>query len=151
MDLIEPEDPDRARVLFTYVKTKWALGESELDLTRRVHDLALAAGERQLAADALSLLGDQHWTLGEIDLASKYTKDAFALVADAPPSRTKAHTRVGLANRLWISGQEEEGLTLARKGLEEAETLGAEDVAANALRGIGTVRAPSSAKSSVIR
>ena len=141
LDLIEPEDPDRARVLFTYVKTKWALGESELDLTRLVHDLALAAGERELAADALSLLGDQHWTLGEIDLASKYTKDAFALVADAPPSRTKAHTRVSLANRLWISGQEEEGLTLARKGLEEAETLGAEDVAANALRGIGTVRA----------
>jgi tetratricopeptide (TPR) repeat protein len=106
-----------------------------------VHDLALASGERELAAEALSLLGDQHWTLGEIDLANKHTKEAFALVADAPPSRTKAHTRVGLANRLWISGQEEEGLALARKGLEEAERLGAEDVAANALRGIGTVRA----------
>jgi class 3 adenylate cyclase len=141
LDLIEPEDPDRARVLFTYVKTKWALGESELELTQRVHDLALASGERELAAEALSLLGDQHWTLGEIDLANKHTKEAFALVADAPPSRTKAHTRVGLANRLWISGQEEEGLALARKGLEEAERLGAEDVAANALRGIGTVRA----------
>src|SRR6266513_1737682 len=141
LDMIEPEDPDRALVLFTYVKTRWALGESELELTQRVHDLALASGERELAAEALSLLGHQEWTFGEIDLASKHTKEAFALVADAPPSRTKAHTRVALANRLWISGQEDEGLTLARKGLEEAEALGAEDVAANALRGIGTVRA----------
>src|SRR5947207_15018877 len=70
-----------------------------------------------------------------------HATEAFPLVAEAPPSRTKAHTRVGLAKRLWISGQEEEGLMLARKGLEEAESLGAEDVAANALRGIGTVRA----------
>ena len=141
MDLIEPEDPDRARLLFAYVRTKWDLGESEFELTQRVHDLALASGQRELAAEALSLLADQRWTLGEIDLASKHSTEAFALVADAPPSRTKAHTRVGLANRLWISGQEEEGLMLARKGLEEAESLGAEDVAANALRGIGTVRA----------
>ena len=141
LDLIEPEDPDRARLLFAYVRTKWDLGESEFELTQRVHDLALASGQRELAAEALSLLADQRWTLGEIDLASKHSTEAFALVADAPPSRTKAHTRVGLANRLWISGQEEEGLMLARKGLEEAESLGAEDVAANALRGIGTVRA----------
>src|SRR5213078_3048519 len=141
LDLIEPEDPDRARLLFAYVRTKWDLGESEFELTQRVHDLALASGQRELAAEALSLLADQRWTLGEIDLASKHSTEAFALVADAPPSRTKAHTRVGLANRLWISGQEEDGLALARKGLEEAETLGAEDVAANALRGIGTVRA----------
>src|SRR5204863_387603 len=141
LDLIEPEDPDRARLLFAYVRTKWDLGESEFELTQRVHDLALASGQRELAAEALSLLADQRWTLGEIDLASKHSTQAFALVADAPPSRTKTHTRVGLANRLWISGQEEEGLMLARKGLEEAESLGAEDVAANALRGIGTVRA----------
>src|SRR3954454_1666662 len=40
LDLIEPEDPDRARVLFTYVKTKWALGERNLGLTRRVQDPA---------------------------------------------------------------------------------------------------------------
>src|SRR5437763_15158917 len=33
LDLIEPEDPDRAHVLFTFVKTKWALGETELELT----------------------------------------------------------------------------------------------------------------------
>jgi hypothetical protein len=71
-----------------------------LELTQRVHELALASGERELAAEALSLLADQRWTLGEIDLASKHSTEAFALVADAPPSRTKAHTRVGLANRL---------------------------------------------------
>src|SRR5947207_13274121 len=70
-----------------------------------------------------------------------HATEAFPLVAEAPPSRNKARTRVGLANRLWISGQEEEGLMLARKGLEEAESLGTEDVAANALRGSGTVRA----------
>jgi class 3 adenylate cyclase len=141
LELIEPDDPDHARLLFTYVKTKWALGEGELELTERAHDLALASGQRELAAEALSMLGHQHWTLGDNDLAIRRSKEAFALVADAPPSRTKAQVRVGLANRLLIGGQVEEGLKLAREGLAEAEALGAEDVAANALRGIGTIRA----------
>ncbi len=141
LDLIEPEDPDRAGLLFTYVKTKWALGESELELTQRVHDLALASGQRELAAEALSLLGHQEWTFGQIDLALQRSTDAYALVADAPLSRTKAYVRVALANRLWMSGRVEEGMKLGREGLAEAEALGAEDVAANALRGIGTIRA----------
>ena len=87
------------------------------------------------------MVATEHWVVGEHDLAIERAEEAFALVADAPPSRTKAQVRVALANRLWISGREGEGLELGRQGLAEAEALGAEEVAANALRGIGTVRA----------
>ena len=106
-----------------------------------LRQLALAAGQRELAAEALSLIAHEHWVLGEHDLAIRFAEDAFALVADAEPSRTKAQVRVALSNRLWISGREDEGLELGLEGLAEAEALGAEDVAANALRGIGTIRA----------
>ena len=138
LDLMGPDDPGRAGLLFTYVKTKWALGESELELTQRVHDLALASGQRELAAEAITLLAQQHWLRGESDPANQLLADALALVADAPPSRTRAHVRVTMASRLWMSGRYEEGLKLCREGLAEAEALGDEEVTADALRGIGT-------------
>jgi class 3 adenylate cyclase len=141
LDLMGPDDPDRAGLLFTYVKTKWALGEGELELIQRVHDLALASGQRELAAEALALLGQQHWLRGESDPANRRLADALALVANAPPSRTRAYVRVAMATRLWMSGRHEEGLKLSREGLAEAEALGDEEVTADALRGIGTIRA----------
>jgi tetratricopeptide (TPR) repeat protein len=143
LDLTADHDPDRARLLFTYLKTKWALGETELELTQRVHDLALASGQRELAAEALALLGQQHWLLGESDRANQRLTEASALVADAPPSRTRAHVRVTMGVRLYMSGSTEEGLELCREGLAEAEALGDEEVTADALRGIGTARASS--------
>jgi len=141
LDLMEPDDPDRARLLFNYVKTKWAVGEGEFELTQRVHDLALASGQRDLAAEALVLLGQQHWLRGEGDPAYQRATEAVALVADAPPSRTRAYVRVAMATRLWMSGRYEQGLTLCREGLAEAETLGDEEVTGDALRVIGTIRA----------
>jgi class 3 adenylate cyclase/tetratricopeptide (TPR) repeat protein len=141
LELTAEDDPGRAGLFFTYVKTKSMLGEGGLELPARAYELALASGQPELAAEALSIVAVEHWVLGEHDLAIERAEEAFALVADAPPSRTKAQVRVALANRLWISGREDEGLELGREGLAEAEALGAEEVAANALRGIGTVRA----------
>jgi len=141
LELTADDDPGLAALLFTYVNTKWILGEAAGELTQRAHDVALASGQPELAAEALTIVAQQHWVRGEIDPATQLARDAFALVADAPASRTKAFVQVALANRLWISGQEDEGLALAQEGLAEAEALGAEDVAANALRAIGTIRA----------
>src|SRR5438093_1889201 len=141
LELTAEDQPGRAGLFFTYVKTKAMLGGLGLELPARAHELALASGEFELAAEALSMVAAEHWVVGEHDLAIERAEEAFALVADAPPSRTKAQVRVALANRLWISGREGEGLELGRQGLAEAEALGAEEVAANALRGIGTVRA----------
>ena len=141
LELTVEDDPGRAVLLATLLKTKSMLGEDAVELAQLAHDVALASGQLELAAEAMTVLAQQRWVRGENDPAVQLARDAFALVSDAPPSRTKAHVRVALANRLWISGREEEGLTLGREGLAEAEALGAEDVAANALRGIGTIRA----------
>jgi hypothetical protein len=141
LELTAEDDPNRAGLFFTYAKTRASLGEGGLELPVRAHELALAAGQLELAAEALSMVAAEHWVIGERDLAIKCAEEAFALVADAPPSETKAQVRVGLANRLWISGREDEGLELGLEGLAEAEALGADEVAANALRGIGTIRA----------
>jgi hypothetical protein len=141
LELTAEDDPGRPGLFFTYVKTKASLSEGGLELPQRAYELALASGQLELAAEALSMVAVERWVIGERDLAIECAEEAFALVADAPPSRTKAQVRVGLANRLWISGREEEGLALGLEGLAEAEALGAEEVAANALRGIGTIRA----------
>ena len=141
LELTAEDDPGRASLLLTYAHTKSVLGDAPVELAQLAHDVALASGQLEVAAEALTIVAQERWVLGEIDSAIQLARDAFALVADLPPSRTKAFVRVALANRLWISGLEDEGLALAREGLAEAEALGAEDVAANALRGIGTVRA----------
>jgi class 3 adenylate cyclase/tetratricopeptide (TPR) repeat protein len=141
LELAAEDDPGYAALFFSYVKTKVMLGEGGFELPARAHEVALASGERELAAEALSLAATDHWVLGERELAIRSAEEAFALVADAPLSRTKAQVRVALSNRLWISGRDDEGLELALEGLAEAEELGAEDVAANALRQIGTIRA----------
>ena len=141
LELTGENEPGRASLFFTYVKTKSLLGEVGVELPARAYELAIASGQPELAAESLTLLAVEHWVLGEHDLAIARAEEAFALVADAPPSRTKAQVRVALANRLWISGREDEGLELGLEGLAEAESLGAEEVAANALRGIGTIRA----------
>src|SRR6266516_1768217 len=140
LELTAEDDPGRASLLLTYAHTKSVLGDAPVELAQLAHDVGLASGQLEVAAEALTIVAQERWVLGEIDSAIQLARDAFALVADLPPSRTKAFVRVALANRLWISGLEDEGLALAREGLAEAEALGAEDVAANALRGIGTVR-----------
>src|SRR6266550_4379933 len=141
LELTAEDDPGRASLLLTYAHTKSVLGDAPVELAQLAHDVGLASGQLEVAAEALTIVAQERWVLGEIDSAIQLARDAFALVADLPPSRTKAFVRVALANRLWISGLEDEGLALACEGLAEAEALGAEDVAANALRGIGTVRA----------
>jgi class 3 adenylate cyclase len=141
LDLTAGDDPERAGTLFTYVKIKWVIGEEDLELAEQAHDLAIASGQPELAAQALTLLGHQHWTRGENDLAVRCSSKAVALVADASPSRTKVAIQVALANQLLLGGEEERGLELAREGLADAEALGDEEAAGDALRGIGTRRA----------
>jgi class 3 adenylate cyclase/tetratricopeptide (TPR) repeat protein len=141
LELTDEHDPGRAGLLFTYLKVKWAVGEEDLELAERVHDLAVASGQLELAAQALDVLGHQHWTRGEHDLAMRRMSEAFALVADGPPSQTKTAIQVALGNRLILAGEEERGLELTREGLAEAEAAEYEEVAADALRGIGTFRA----------
>jgi class 3 adenylate cyclase len=141
LDLTSPEDPERARLLLTYVNTKWAMGENQIELAETAYEIALANGERELAAETLSLLAHQLWAEGLNEPAVQRSNEAFTLVSDAPPSRTTASVRAERAVRLWISGRVDEGLSLALETLAEAEAVGAEDVAAHALRVIGTIRA----------
>jgi class 3 adenylate cyclase len=141
LELTAEDDAGRAGLLLTYTKIKSSIGEEEPELVQRAHDLARASGQRELAAEALTLLGRYHWLMGESDLANQRLTEALALVADAPPSRTRANVRVAMATRLWMSGREDEGLKLSREGLAESEAVGDEEVAADALRVIGSVRA----------
>jgi len=140
LKLVPEEDPGYAELLFGYVKAQSRLGESS-DLTQRAYEVALESGNVELAAEALSLQSTAYWARGETKRALELSDDAFELVADAPLSRTKAQVRVVRAARIWTSGgRDEEGLKLGREALAEAEALGAEDVAANALRVIGSIR-----------
>ncbi|MGN6431559.1 MAG: AAA family ATPase [Gaiellaceae bacterium] len=140
LKLAPEDDPGYAAVLFEYVKARWSLG-SLSGLNRRAYEKALASGNVELAAEALSLESTALWAQGDTKQANQLAEEAFALVADAPLSRTKAQVTAQLASRVWISGRDEEGLALGREALAEAEQLGAEDVAAHALRVVGSIRA----------
>src|SRR4029450_9220565 len=140
LDLTSPEDPERARLLLTYVNTKWAMGENQIELAETAYEIALANGERELAAETLSVLAHQLWAEGLNEPAVQRSNEAFVLISGAPWAGTTASVRAERAVRLWISGRVDEGLSLALETLAEAEAVGAEDGAAHAPRVIGTRR-----------
>ena len=114
LELTPPDDPGSSEVCSSrYVKTKWALGEIELELTRGARDLALASGQRELAAEALSLLAHQLWLQRRQRSRIPAVRRAPSrYVADAPPSRTTAKCPRRQGESSLDRRAHEEGLTL---------------------------------------
>src|SRR2546430_1644659 len=56
LELTGENEPGRAGLFFTYVKTKSLLGEVGVELPARAYELAIASGQPELAAESLTLL-----------------------------------------------------------------------------------------------
>jgi tetratricopeptide (TPR) repeat protein len=111
-----------------------------VDVLTEARDGLLAAGERDAAAEAEVLLGDLMGNRGQRELEEEHLERAAALVADVPPSRSKAYTLSYLALSLMLRGHHQEAIRVGREALEMAEKLGLEDLRAHALNSIGTSR-----------
>jgi class 3 adenylate cyclase len=116
----------------------YAEGRGE-DLLIRARDGLLAVGDRQRAAEAEMLLGELAFYHGRGERASHMDR-AVALVADTPPSRSKAMVLAGRAMHLMTADQHAEAFHIARDMLAMAATLGLRDIEARALEVIGAAR-----------
>jgi DNA-binding SARP family transcriptional activator/class 3 adenylate cyclase len=136
---IWPEgDPERSELEFRAGEARcWGEGAGE-DLLVKARDGLLAAGARERAAEAEMLLGRLAYVYGRP--RSIHIERALELVADAPPSRSKAAVLTGCMLHLMVADRHAEALGVARQALTMARRLGARDGEAAAHGTIGAAR-----------
>jgi DNA-binding SARP family transcriptional activator len=133
-----PDDPERPDLELRAGEAH-CLGEGTgEDLLMRARDGLLAKGDRGRAAEAEARLGQLAYAKGQE--RSSHMDRALALVADAPPSRSKAVVLSHGMIHLLVADRNADALQIAREGLAMARSLGDRDVEAAALGTIGAAR-----------
>jgi class 3 adenylate cyclase len=138
LDLWPQGDPERPELQLRAGEARcFGEGAGE-DLLVQARDGLLAAGDRERAAEAESLLGRLAYLHGRP--RSAHIERALAMVADTPPSRSKLEVLKGCMLHLMVADRHPEALGVARQALVMAATMGARDVEAAALGIIGAAR-----------
>jgi DNA-binding SARP family transcriptional activator len=131
----DPERPD----LELRAGEAQCLGEGTgEDLLLSARDGLLARGDRGRAAEAEARLGQLAYAKGRE--RSSHMDRALALVADAPPSHSKAAVLSGCMMHLLIADRNLEALRVARDGLAMARSLDDREFEVAALGTIGAAR-----------
>jgi class 3 adenylate cyclase/tetratricopeptide (TPR) repeat protein len=134
------DDPERPQLLFRYGHVlNVAEGRGDAELTEAVHGL-LAAGDRELAAEAEVMLAESAWHRAERELCNQHLQRAALLVARVDSSPAKARVLAALARSYGLAGKAEDALGVGREALELAESLGLDELRAQALSYIGVAR-----------
>ncbi len=110
------------------------------DVLERAVEAALAAGDRETAAEAEIEHGELRWFRGNRDDAFSHFDRAASLVADAPPSPPKAFVTSSVSRFLMLAGRAEEAIRIGGEALVMAEELGLEELRAHALNNIGVAK-----------
>jgi DNA-binding SARP family transcriptional activator/class 3 adenylate cyclase len=140
LELWPAQDAERPRLLLRLAQVRVhseQAGEHELAEAR---DGLLAQGDRAGAAEAEMLLAQLAWWRGQGERVTEHSERAVALVADTPPSRSKAQVLAELAAGLMLSGRSGEAIRAGRAALAIAEPLGLDNIRAQALNYIGDAR-----------
>jgi tetratricopeptide (TPR) repeat protein len=133
-----PDDPERPDLELRAGEAH-CLGEGTgEDLLVRARDGLLARGDRWRAAEAEARLGQLAYAKGQE--RSSHLDRALELVADAPPSRSKAVVLSQSMMHLLVADRNADALQVGREGLAMARSLGDRDVEAAALGTIGAAR-----------
>jgi DNA-binding SARP family transcriptional activator/class 3 adenylate cyclase len=140
LELSDPNDPARPRLLFRLGRARFHAEQAGGNLLAEARDALLADGDRESAAEAEAMLGQLAWWRGEGERGIEHDQRAAELLADAPPSRSKAAVLVKLAGLLMVAGRHHEAIRVGREGLAIAERLGLEDIRADALNHLGAAR-----------
>ena len=134
-----PDDPERPDLELRAGEAS-CLGEGTgEDLLRSARDGLLAGGDQGRAAEAEARLGQLAYAKGQE--RSSHLDRALALVADAPPSHSKAVVLSHGMMHLLVADRNTDALQVAREGLAMARSLGFRDVEAAALGTVGAARA----------
>jgi class 3 adenylate cyclase len=140
LDLWPAGNPDRPHLLLRLGRARYYGEAAGVDVLEEARDGFLAAGQRELAAEAEVLLGESFGNQGVREREDEHLQRAATLVDGLPPSRSKALMLTHLAASLMMAGHYEDGIRVGREGLQIAEKLGLDDLRAHALNSIGISR-----------
>jgi tetratricopeptide (TPR) repeat protein len=128
-----------------------ALRYAQTDMSVRQHgaqplavaalDRLLAAGAVESAAEAEVVLAESDWFAGRSDSTFARLEHARRLIADRPPSASKAKTYAETSRFLMLANRSSEAVEVGRESLALAQELGLRELQAHALNNIGTARA----------
>jgi class 3 adenylate cyclase/tetratricopeptide (TPR) repeat protein len=140
LDLWPEDDPAYPQLLFRYGRARFfSEDEGENSLARAAEEL-LDAGDRESASEAETLVGELRWIEGDRDRAFEHFEGAAALLADEPPSRSKAYVLGNLSRFLMTADDAERSIAIGFEAFQMAQELGLEDVEAHVLSTIGVAR-----------
>ena len=143
LDLAPAGSLDRAHLLFKLGRTLYIAGDLDdldTDLLATASVELVAAGDRETAAEAQTVLANVYSYRGDRDHAIEHLDRARELVEASPPSRAKATVISVVSGFLMVGGQTADALRLARETLAMAEQLGLNDMRARAMNWIGVCR-----------
>jgi class 3 adenylate cyclase/tetratricopeptide (TPR) repeat protein len=113
---------------------------SGADVLEKAIPELLEIGQDELAAGALSDLGDLRYRDGDRDEAFAHFDEALALLEDAPPSTPKAWVLSTVARFHAIELRTDHAIRFGNEALAMADELGLDDVRAHTLNTIGFAR-----------
>jgi class 3 adenylate cyclase/tetratricopeptide (TPR) repeat protein len=140
LELWPADDPERPWLLFRLGQARVYAEQAGGDLLAEARDGLLAAGDRETAAEAESLVSHLAWWQGQGGRALEHARRAAELLADTPPSRSRARVLAELSILLMLAGEVEQALRVGREALAIADHLDLDDMRARALNYLGTAR-----------
>jgi class 3 adenylate cyclase/tetratricopeptide (TPR) repeat protein len=135
-----PRDPERARLLFQYGKASFRAEGRGIEALEEARDELLLQGNAEMAAEAEVMLGDLEFRQGNHERAFARFDNALVLLADAPPSRSKAHVLSTLSRFHSAALEVDMAIRMGNQALEMAEGLGLDEIRGHALNNIGSAR-----------
>jgi class 3 adenylate cyclase/tetratricopeptide (TPR) repeat protein len=140
LELWPEDDAGYPQVLFRYGRARFfSEDQGEESLSRAAEEL-LDAGDRASASEAATLVGELRWIEGDRDRAFAHFEGAAKLLADEPPSRSKAYVLGNLARFLMVGDEADRAIAVGQEAYEMAEELRLEEVKAHVLSTIGVAR-----------
>jgi class 3 adenylate cyclase/tetratricopeptide (TPR) repeat protein len=136
-----PRDSERTRLLFHYGKAWFRAEGGGGEVLEEALQELLMQGNSELAAEAEVMLGELRFRQGDHDGAFVRFEHALALLADAPPSLSKAYVLSTLSRFHSVARETDSAIRIGRQALQMAEELGLDEVRAHALNNIGIARA----------
>jgi class 3 adenylate cyclase/tetratricopeptide (TPR) repeat protein len=140
LELCPDGDPDRGRLLLRLGRARCRGEMRGHDDLAAASEALLLAGEPVAAAEAEMLLGELAFLQGRGGERAARLDRALALVADAPPSASKAAVLRGAMMHLLVASRHAEARAVGRQVVAMAGALGLRDLGADALGAIGTAR-----------
>jgi class 3 adenylate cyclase/tetratricopeptide (TPR) repeat protein len=139
LELTPSEAADRGRMLFLCGKAQYVAEEAGADVLTEAGE-ALAVDEPEAAAEAEVMVADIVWRAGERDRAAEHLRRADVLLADMPPSRSKAYLLGQLSRFHMLAGESDDAVRFGEEALRMAEELELDDLRAFVLNNIGSAR-----------